>query len=115
MLLPLGLDTRQIDKLWLGEMSKLGSRRGALAHKSKVGMKSVSDPFTDLADVEKLAYYAAGRSIKNKSKIDCLEALDDIIEIKLNNLRISTLPSTQQVAVATTKTWWQRLMSGFGH
>lgn len=112
MLLPLGLDTRRIDNLWLKDMSDFGSRRGTLAHKRMGAIKSVLDPFTDLAAVEKLAYYSADDPTKSKYKIDCLEALDDFIEIELKKLRVSSLPSTQQISgAAKPKTWWRRLIA----
>lgn len=76
LLLPLGIEAVDLDTTLLADLTSFGSSRGAVAHKSSVGVTAYSDPKTELDQANQL--------VADLKPLDQLiaDALDEVSKTK---------------------------------
>jgi hypothetical protein len=53
LIMPLGISMADLDQTWLTSMQSFGGQRGFVAHTSRLGIRTLPDPKTELETVEK--------------------------------------------------------------
>jgi hypothetical protein len=54
MIMPLGIALSDLDQTWLNYMESFGGKRGFVAHKSRLGMTVMMDPWSEYDEVQNL-------------------------------------------------------------